>query len=339
MKSTTLIAFILLIINFDSTAQESPVEYMSRLGENYKQISKDTWDYMKQASRGRNAGKIEKRRMELASTLKSAEYRASQMKAYKGDHSLRNSVKTYLHYSYLIINSDYKNIVDLEQIAEQSYDDMEAYLMAKEAVDIKMDTIYQAMKSSEEAFAIKHNINLVESESRLSRKLTNISSLNKYYNKIYLIYFKSSWYEKKMVEALSTGKVSDIEQYRLSLELTSKEGKEELKAVGLYRGDRKLKDACHFMLDFYQNEASKYMPGQVDFYVKGEKMQATAKSFESKDQKSLTQKDVDEYNNSINEYNASIESFNKTNDYLNKERQKKFEAFNKSISAFFSQYM
>lgn len=320
-------------------AQDSPVDYMSKLGENYKQISKDTWDYIKQASRGKNASKIEKRRGELINTLRISEGKASRVKSYKGDASLRDAVVNYLHYSYLLLNNDLQKIVDLEQIAEQSYDDMEAYLNAKEAVNVKMDSIGEVLNAAEETFASKYNINLVKSESKLSKKLNNASSVSNYYNKIYLVFFKSSWYEEQMIQALSAGKISDIEQYRQSLESTSIEGIEELKSIGLFRGDRKLKDACHFMLAFYKDEAQNYMPGQVDFYVKDEKMKSTVKAFEAKKKKSLTQQDIDNYNTTINEYNASIEKFNKTNEYLNKERSKKYDQFNKSIREFYSEYL
>lgn len=339
MRKITLLTLVLVGLNLKTNAQDSPVEYMSKLGENYKQISKDTWDYIKQASRGKNAGKIEKRRVELTNTLRSAERNARQIKSYEGDISLRDAVVNYLHFSYLILNNDFQKIVDLERIAEESYDDMEAYLNAKEVVNFKMDSISDVLNNSEESFAKENKINLVQSETKLSRKLNNAASINKYYNKIYLVYFKSSWYEQEMIKAQTSGKISDIEQFRQALETSSTEGLEELKTIGLFRGDRKLKDACHFMLTFYISEAQKYMPSQVNFFVKSEKVESTVKSFESKNKKSLTQEDVDNYNMVINEYNAEIARFNKTNEFLNKERSKKFNEFNKSIKEFYNQYM
>jgi len=48
------------------------------------------------------------------------------MPPWKGDRSYRNSSVAYLKLVYHVFNEDYGKILNLEEIAEQSYDAMEA---------------------------------------------------------------------------------------------------------------------------------------------------------------------------------------------------------------------
>ena len=331
-----LLAFCFLHISF---AQQGPGEYMSELAENYKQINKDTWDYIRQASRGRNASKVEKRRSELATTLKQAKYEASKKPGYQGDKSLRDAYASYLGLTYLSVNDEYRKIVDLERIAEESYDAMEAYLLTKERVNQKMDSAYQQLKKAQNDFAATYNVNLVEGSSRISKKLSNASVINAYDNSIFLIFFKSNFYEGEMINAQNEGKVGDMEQFRQTLEIVSQEGMEELKKVDSYEGDNSLKEACFSMLEFYYGEAVRYAPKQIDFYQKSDKMQTASKIFQSKKQKDLTQAEINDYNNSVNEYNTAVKTFNETNEYLNKFRTKRLNNFNQTRQNFFNKYL
>jgi hypothetical protein len=45
---------------------------------------------------------------------------------WKGDRSFRDTTVAYLKLLYIVFNEDYGKIVNMEEIAEQSYDAMEA---------------------------------------------------------------------------------------------------------------------------------------------------------------------------------------------------------------------
>lgn len=320
-------------------AQDSPVAYMEKVGENYKQISKDTWSYIKQASKGKNARKIEKRRMELAGSLKYARQQASKLKAYEGDPALRDAVVQYLSISYYSLNNDYKKLVDMEAIAEESYDDMEAYLLTKERLGLKMDSARNALEFEVEAFAKRNNINLVDRETRLGEKIGNANEVHAYNNRVYLIFYESSWYEQEMIKAMSEERISEVEQFRQVLEINSKEGMEELKEMEPFRNDPELKDACYSMLEFYYGEAVRYMPNQVSFFVKTDKMKTMQKNIESKKRKDLTNQEIDDYNQAIKDYNDAIGEYNKTNEYLNKYREIRLNKFNKATENLYSKHI
>lgn len=331
--------FLIILFPFGLVAQDNPGQYMNSLTENYGQINKDTWDYVKQASRGKNASKIEKRRVELSNTLRKAKYEIGKKPGYKGDKSLRDAYASYLSLSFYVIDDNYKKIVDLERIAEESYNDMEAYLLLKERVNEKLDSAFQGLKKIQTEFASKYNVNMVEGNSRISKKLTNASKINKYDNRIFLIFFKSSWYEAQMIEAQNRGDVGDMEQFRQALKQVSKEGMEDIKSIAAYEGDNSLKEAGFQMLEFYYGEAERYVPKQLEFYQKKDKMETAKRNFESKNEKELTKEDVDMYNNAVNNYNDAIRSFNETNEYLNKYRSKRLNNFNSVRQNFFNKYL
>ncbi|MFY0598177.1 MAG: hypothetical protein JXR03_00810 [Cyclobacteriaceae bacterium] len=336
------IAYILLVL-FSiqaSIAQEGPGAYMNYLSEDYEQITKDTWDYVRITSRGRNAGKIEKRRKELAATLRTVKYEVNKKKSYNGDKDLRDAIVKYLELSYLTINDDYKKIVDMEKIAEQSYDDMEAYIMTKEQVNAKLDSAYANLKLAQDSFAAKYNVTITKGEkSRISKKLTSASKVNKYHNKVYLIFFRSTFYEGEMLNAQNEERIGDIEQFRQTLEIVSDEGLNSLKEINAFQGDNSLVEACRSMLEFYRGEAIRYVPKQIEFFNQKDNFETVSKNFETKKRGSLTQEDIDEYNSALEKYNKSIAEFNETNAYLNKFRKKRAENFRETVSTFYDKFL
>ncbi|MEP0367241.1 MAG: hypothetical protein ABJN36_05115 [Cyclobacteriaceae bacterium] len=105
-----LAGLILFLFAFTSYSQENPSEYMGNMSAYYKQINKDTWDYMKQSMRSRNGKRAEKRRMDLVKTMQKSRYEINKMPAYKGDASLRKSVVSFLDLAVYSLNNDYKKI-------------------------------------------------------------------------------------------------------------------------------------------------------------------------------------------------------------------------------------
>ncbi len=72
------------------------------------------------------------------------------MPSYKGEKAYRDSAVSFMKLYYNVLNEDYSKIINMEDIAEQSYDDMEAYMMAKEMVDKKLEEANEMMKLTSE---------------------------------------------------------------------------------------------------------------------------------------------------------------------------------------------
>lgn len=331
----------MFILSSPAKAQrfESANEYMDFIGEQYNNISKDLWDYIKAAAHKRNASKIESRRRELIKTTKLAASRISRLPDYEGDGSYRDSVVSFLNISRILLEEDYEKIVDLEKIAEESYDMMEAYMEAQSQANDKAKIANENLVAEQETFAKKYGINLIESDSKLSKKLEKADEVYDYYNKIYLIFFKSYKQESYLMDALSRQDYSALEQNRATLEQFAGEGLSELARVGSYDSDYTLKQATQKILNFYKKEAGKTMEEFANFFLTMEKLQRIQAIIDKKKQSELTQKEVDDYNKLVNEYNTLVEKFNETNETLNDERNELPDDWNKASDKFINKHV
>ena len=190
-KCTTL---VLLLAGFAAFSQhgESAVEHMQFFSGRELELSKKYLDYMSQVAHGNRARKMEKRRQEVIAEIRQSLNEANRLRPYKGDASLRNAYKGYWDILLKVFNEDYHKIVNMEEIAEQSYDHMEAYLMAQEKAGEVLGDAHDQIEPVYKAFAAKNNIRLVSNgESKLDRKMRQVSAVNAYYHQVFLIFFKS----------------------------------------------------------------------------------------------------------------------------------------------------
>lgn len=335
------LVFTLSLTALTVTAQRflDPISYMDYIGENYEVITKDLWDYMKAASHSKNARKIESKRRELVKSTYLAQKRIARLPDYEGDGSYRDSVISYLELSYHLLKEDYAKIVDLEEIAEQSYDLMEAYLTAKKKANEKLDYAAEMMQNEQQAFADLYGIQLIEKEDKISKRLKIAIEVYDYYNTVYLIFFKSYKQEAYLLEAISNRDFSAMEQNRKTLLEFSGEGQYRLDTIMGFKDDHALSTSCRKMLVFYNDEASKDMNIISEFFLKQEKLEKIKNYIEKKSASQRTKEEIDEYNNLIEEYNQMINDYNITNEALNKERGKLIEEWNKVSNKFINKHV
>lgn len=340
MNRIKLIFSMLLVTLFTHslTAQsgQEAAAYMSDLTEPLGGIKTETWDYLKAVTRSKNAKKVESKRAELIQEIASAKKEISKKQPYHGDGSLRSAVVQYLDILHKVLKEDYDKILDMEAIAEQSYDLMEAYLLAKEKAGDKLHEASDELKVVQEQFAEKNNVKLQEAENdKTAEKIKKAGDALEYYNKVFLIFFKSYKQELYVLDAQMKGDVSALEQNVSTLESFAEEGLLDIKKVGDYKGDRVLIDAARNMLLFYKREAQKDFPAMVDFYIKKDNLEKIKQAVEAKSEKKRTQEDIDKYNAAIKEYNDAAAEFNKIGQQGNEERSKLLKEWNEDIDKFF----
>jgi len=124
---------------------------------------------------------------------------------------------TYLNTLLSLLNEDYAKIVNMEEISEQSYDAMEAYLLAKKKASEKMDEAADLFNEKEKEYAKNNNINLILKETEIGIKLKKSAEVTDYYNKIYLIFFKSYKQEMYLLAGVEKNDINAIEQNRTTL--------------------------------------------------------------------------------------------------------------------------
>jgi len=334
MKTTTSKLITLLSIFFIFSAiityGQKPGKagaYLESIGKEFKQISNETWDYTSAAAHGKKARTVENKRKDLVSQITKSIAKIKNMPGFEGNTSYRDSVVSYLKLNKLVINEDYAKIVDMEEIAEQSYDAMEAYMLAKEQADDKLEEASEMIDEEEKKFAANNNITLLENKDKISKKLAEAGKVYKYYNVIYLIYFKSSKQEVYLIDAQNKGDFNAMEQNKNALAQYSAEGKKKLAVIKDYKGDNSLKSSCLELLNFYEKETIKFNEIS-DYFIQKEKFEKIKTSFEAKSQSQRTKKDVDLYNSAGNEFNNSSTKFNATNQLLNQNRSKLLEKWN-----------
>jgi len=341
MKTAILFLSFFAMVCFlqvDSVAQNSndALQYMKALTEPVNSLKDETWKYLKAITNEKGARKVEAKRQTLLSEMKDKKTEISKVKPFESDETLKKAILSFLDLSYSVIKEDYDKILDMEAIAEESYDLMEAYILAREKADEKLDSAANIVSLAENEFALKYKITLVEGEKdKISQKIKKASEALDYYNKIYLCFFKCYKQEAYVLEALNKNDVNGVEQNSKSLGVIVDEELAKIKTAGGYKGDINLKSAAEQLLKFYKEESNDVFSSYVDFSIKKDSFEKIQKVVESKKEKDRTQQDIDQYNKAVKEYNDSVNAYNVKNDAANKNRTKFMENWNGKTSSFF----
>lgn len=329
---------MLLFSSFITVSAQEALSYLESASLSQKDISQRYMSYVSAVSHGKSARKVEKRRISLLETVQQARNQAEILPPFKGDRALKDALVSYLGIMFNILNEDYGKIVNLEDIAEQSYDNMEAYFMAQDMANKKQDIAYKKYESIYEDFAKKNNITLVSKESELSLKLKQANVVNSYYHALYLMFFKSYKQDFYLSDAINKSNVSGIEQNKNTLVKYANETITKLDTMKAFEDDRTLIMACRDLMQFYVEEGSK-MQIYTDFLLKNENFAKMSKAFNSKSDRQRTQADVDTYNKEVNEINALTNTYNKTNQEINNKRAKYINGWNDAVSRFLDNHV
>ena len=294
--------------------------------------------YMSAVSHGKSARKVEKRRNEVVNAISDTKYNIMSLPPWKGDRTLKDTTVAYLKILYTVFNEDYGKIVNMEEIAEQSYDAMEAYLLAQEKAYEKLHEASERQHEMQKQFAAKNNITLIASTSELEEKSKTANQVLTHCNEVYLVFFKPYKQEGYMIEAMNQKNLVGFEQDINSLKKMAEDGMEKLKKIKGYNGDASLIAACKNILIFYKSEATR-SASLSDFFLKEENFAKIKKQFESKPASKRNQQDIDQFNKAVDDMNAASKVFNATNNALNKERTDALNDWNKAYSRYMDEYM
>ncbi|MEZ4938103.1 MAG: hypothetical protein R2799_10980 [Crocinitomicaceae bacterium] len=329
----TLLAFVVGATSM-IFGQNKAWEYMTKIDENYTEISSRMWDYTSTVAHSRSGKKIDAKRQELISSVRQAKINVSRLGDYEGSTAYRDSVLSYLKLQEIVLTENYEKILNMEEIAEQSYDLMEAYLLAQSEAGKMMDAASDMLQAEQKKFGDANNITITENDSKIGKKLQKAGEVYDYYNPIYLIFFKSYKQEAYMNVAIAENDINGIEQARKSLITTSEEGLQLLADIKDFNGDNNLKEACLEILKFYKNEGEKDGKVISDFYLKKETYEKIQAAFENIKKKDRTQEDVNKVNKAGEEYNKAVNEYNEIVKVTNKERSKNIDNWNNAVTKF-----
>src|ERR1700743_3032481 len=131
-----LLAACLLCLSFSLAAQnlENPGDYISAIYKIRVAMDSKYMQYLSATAHTHRARKIEKLRQEVLDNITDSRYKMTDLPQYKGDNSLRQGNIDYIKLCYIVFSEDYKKIVNMEELAEQSVDEMQAYLLLQDKV-------------------------------------------------------------------------------------------------------------------------------------------------------------------------------------------------------------
>jgi predicted DNA-binding protein len=315
---------------------ETAGQYMGFISKQQENISKKYLSYTSAAAHGKRAKKVDALREKLIDEVQEARMNINGLPAFKGDKSYRDTAVSFMKLYYNVLNDDYAKIINMEEVAEKSYDDMEAYMMAQEMVDKRLKVANEMMQLAQKTFAAKNNINLLKDESDLGEMLEQVHKVNDHYKEVYLIFFKPYKQEAYLMEAVSKGNITGIEQNKNALLKYAQQGLEKLNTVKPFMGDNSLVAACKASLNFYVKEVTEKINTVSDYYLKKEQFAAIKKEFEKKDEP--TRAEVDTYNKGIVDINKASDAYNKNNQSLNQARKEALDNWNNTMNTFFNEH-
>lgn len=322
-----------------ATAQnfENAGEYMHYISAQHENITKKFLSYNSAVSHGKRARKVEKLREQLLDEVQESKMNISSMPKFKGDGAYKDSSVNFMKFYFSVLNDDYSKIVNMEEIAEQSYDEMEAYLMLQEQIDKKMEEANERINAAQKLFASQNNIRLVDSKDEMSEKMKVVKAVNEHYHQVYLAFFKPYLQEKNLQKAIEKGNVGGIEQDKNALLKYAQEALVKLETIKAFEGDFALKGACKQLMQFYIKEANDYMKPITDFLLVKERFETIKKDYEKKSDH--TQQDVDAYNKAVNDINAATEKYNQANKNIFETGKENIDNWNKAVNGFFDEHM
>ncbi len=319
-------------------AQDDPVAYMTSVSNVHTEMNQKYMEYISAAAHGRRARKVEKLRQQTLTAITNSQYKASDLPYYKGDNTLRQSSLEYVKLCYNVFNEDYSKIVNMEEIAEQSIDKMEAYILLQEKTGEKLKEATDKMSKATRDFAAKYSIKLIDSKKdELGEKMEQAGKLNHYNNQLFIIFFKCNFQDAQMIKFMNDKKVNDIEQSRNALLKYANEGLLALNDLRTFNGDARLSNSCKQLLEYYKRSAENDMPKMLDFFLKADNFDKLKKNMESKSTR--TKEDVDAYNAAVKEINAASNQFNQLNNNANNMRNQLLQNWEEAQKIFNDAHM
>ena len=309
MKHCLIILITIALLNCYksgySQTLDNPGNYMTALVNAQTEMNQKYMQYVSKSSHGASARKQEKVRQQVLESITNSRYKTTDLPFFKGDNELRKACIDYISLCYNVFNEDYNKIVNMEEIAEQSFDEMQAVILLQEKTSEKLKEASDKMGDAFDAFAAKYNIKVTEEKSELGQKMDEAARVHHYKNIIYLIFFKCNWQDNQMAKAINDKKINDIEQARNSLIRYADEGLKALDTIKAFSGDNSLVNTCKMVLRNYKKIAEKEIPKQTDYLLKEENFAKMKNSFESKGS-SRTKEEVDNFNKSVKEINEAV---------------------------------
>lgn len=339
MRKLVLLLFF-TTINLMAQEFKSPVDYLSYLGKEQQAIARSTWKYTSAVAHSTSARRIDATRKQLVKSIQTSSKKIEALKnGYKGDVEFRDKVLSYLYFAEKNINEEYSKIIDMQDVAQQSYDYMEAYIMTRDLVNKKLDEELEKVKLAQNQFADKYHIQLSSEESELGKKIKLSNEVFDYHSVLYLIFFKVNITDVNLSNAIVKKDLAAIEQNASALSKYSNEGLDKIKTISAYNKDASLLNEVKNALLFYKQTADEFTPKVVSYLMFYDKFENAKKTMEAKSESDRTKEEVENYNTMVKQVNKEIANFNKITNANSQEKANIINGWNAAADAFIAKHV
>jgi hypothetical protein len=340
------VAFLLIHLFFSGQSQEivhdeyykDARQYYDVFRSVFSEIQEKSWDYTRAAAHGKSSQRTEEKRKQVTASIENGIVRIFELLPYDGSMALRDSALRFLRMQYAVSNEDFSRLVNMEKIAEHSYDAMEAYMKARELADARAKKAGEMFNQEFALFVVRHNIVPVP-ESDAEKKLAIAARVYEYYNLLYRVFFNTYKQESYLIEAMGKNDVSGIEQNRDALARTSAQALSDLLAIPAYQEDTELKKALEQVLLFYQDEAENKLKDISLFFVANDNFQKVILSFNNV---AAAEHSVEEsmlFNKALAEHKATTENYMKLSAQVDKDRRKVLSQWHEACDRFIKRHI
>lgn len=339
-KKTLILTFILFLGSVAQAQQfRRAIDYMNFISRQQVLIVKSSWRYTQAMAHSKNDRVIDKKRTILISSIDRAVSKITKAQGFEGDTIYKGKVLNNLEINKSLLLNDYAEIVDMQEVANQSYDAMEAYILAQELADKKMEEAQKEYEENFYAYAKKYDIEILEGQTELGKKMEISNKVFDYHNDLSLIFYKVYFNEGNMLEAIGEKNISGIQQNMNALQSSLKEGLKEVDEIPLYKKDSRIAKAIKEVFVIYQDEIDTKIPSILEYLVLEEDLVKINNALEKTEESKRTSAQIDNYNSKLEQLNTKREAINKLIEKLFKERNKKLERLDAANAKFLDKHV
>ena len=338
MKKLLPLFVLLFCLQLSAQKFDNALSYLEFISDEQTTISKTMWRYTQAIAQSKNDKSIESRHNALIKSMDKAIARISTAESF-GDSGFKEKVIANLTLNKKLLNHEYAEVLDMKKIAEESYDDMEAYFMAREMANQKMEEAQNEFEIDYYKYAADNNIDIIESETDLSKKIKLSNLVFDHYNEMYLLFFKAQINEIYLNRAIDAQDVNAIQQNADALISAANEGLNKLSSINLYENDASIVKSTEKAFQFFIEEAQNEIPKIVDFLVLSESFEKINAAIEDTPKRKRTKEQIDVYNKKVKEINKGVDRYNKTLAFLNKNRSDILNNLNATNEKFLAKHI
>ena len=184
------IALALLFVSHLSTSQDftDPVVYNNYLINEQASIISKSLEYMSFSIHSEDYATIDKMRVQLISDIGRSMNKVNRMPDFRGTSRLKKETLDVFGMYRRTYQTDLLEVLGMKKKYNDSFEALQAYLDAEQAVEEKLNKAIDQLSKAQEAFAKRYDLKISGSggTNDLSNRVDEISELSDYTRKVFL---------------------------------------------------------------------------------------------------------------------------------------------------------